>query len=458
MAPLEIVEIPVEKIDFNQKNVPIYGTLIDDAGNIIVDKIKSLLASMDKVGQREPITVVESQTRYRVLSGNRRLAAAKTLKWESLKAVILPKVSEQDEDTLIVSHNVTRNKSYTEKLAELEVYKRMFKIKDADLEDSDVDHTIKRDDKSGREEITLKDFVSSSLDMGTTKLQQLLYVHKYRPDLVKDIDDDKYSVHSAYMFVTNEQEQKDISSRLQPSEPDFDLEFDSERKYANAIVGTFRKEVSRAKTMKRGKFSLVELLKTSIQFHEKQLDALFDSQGKLMSKLFEGMNAALNAGRFTIFHTIDGVNIVKMGPVFLESDYAIKKDSNGKYGRDELGQMRDMVLRYLFDEKKIPLIKIKSLKFNPESLRVLKHHQFDYLMAFSKRYTLQKEIKGARISPTRRKEINHLIGRTDRQLRVFLRILAGVTTPLERPNTEKAKSPKTKSKAAKVKSPNKRNI
>jgi ParB/RepB/Spo0J family partition protein len=428
MKSFNIEEIPVGQIDFNPLNQSFYEALLDEKGDIIVASIQSLVASLDKSGQREPITVVAHDKRYRVISGNRRLAAAKVLKWTTLKAIVLPQVSLNEEKALIVSHNLTRQKSYAEKFAELQVYKNIFSFKDDDLAEEDV--TISKDEKAGRGEITLKEVVSNIMNLRSTRLKELLFVQKHRPDLVKDIDDGKYSVHSAYTFVKQEQKQPEVTIPLKSVDPDFNLQYDSEHKYADAIIETFRKEVSLAK--EKDAFSLVKLLRSAIAFHENKLNRMFAEQEKQSTRLFEKMDAALISNKFKVYSLSENGKETAVTVKFLEGKYGIRKDpSNGKYGREALRELRVMVLRRLLTDHLCPQIEIKSVRLDLKPYRLIKDYALEYFKLFSERYQLIKEMKSGRITPARRRQINRSIRQIDKQLRIYLRILGKITTPFD---------------------------
>ena len=423
MEQILVQDISVANIQFNPKNAAIYQKVTNDNGSPEIGKLQGLVVSLNKLGQQEPITVVpDGDGNFRVISGARRLAAAQILKWKTLKAIILPNMNGDEEDVLIVTHNLTREKTYAEKLAEFKVYKSIYCINDGEIE---KEVKIDKDEETGREELSIKDFISSALNMGSTKLRELLYVEQHQPGLIKDIDDGKYSVHSAYEFVKKETEQAEEPISLKSSEPDFDLLYDSDRQYADTIVATFSEKVRSAKVKDR--FSLVSLLRESINQHEGQLDSIFAEHQKTLSVLFETIDTKLQANDFTVV-ALDENN--KEAIVDLETLGGIEREAaNGIFGREALKEMRELVLKSLYHCHIYPQIGIDGLSVEPKPFEILKGNAFEYLTLLSMRYTLVKESKSGHITPTRRRQLNHGISKCDRRLRIYLRIICGLTEP-----------------------------
>lgn len=489
MTTIQVVELPVEKIRFNEMNSSIYARPIDDTGNVNESKIQSLIASMDKFGQKEAIAVVQlKDDNFSVISGNRRLAAAIVLKWETIKAIVLPEVNATDEEALIVTHNVAREKTYAERLAEFAIYKRIYSVNDGEIDDDfeDTDFTIPQDTLTGRGAITIKKFLAASMNMGSTKLGELLFVQKHQPDLIKDIDNGAHSVHSAYELVKRKKEKEEreqererkreqgqgheddqdevpaphqeLQPEQQPEQPQeqqqeplqeeeeqpvpvqlaestFDLTSDSDRQYANSIVAMFAQKVRESKGGEA--FSLEGLLKESISLHERKVRKVFTEQQTLMIELFGKMDACIQANDFTTV-TLDSSGNEGQGDLeHMDRNMQIKREAaNGRFGRDALDKMRLYVLRgILCLDNPFPQIRIAQLSIDLGPYEALKGNIYGLFKKMSKRYTLQKEIKGGRITPQRRKEINRDLSSIDNRLHVHLRTLCGFTPPME-PSTD----------------------
>ncbi len=94
--------IPLTQIQFARNGDQ---TLVNPRGRIV--NTTDLQASFTQVGQQEPIRVVEVDGKYLVIDGHRRVAAARALKWELIKA----EVEKSDHDLLVkmLASNVRKN-------------------------------------------------------------------------------------------------------------------------------------------------------------------------------------------------------------------------------------------------------------------------------------------------------------------------------------------------------------
>lgn len=173
MKPKEIIktiEIPIANLDFNENNNAIYSSFLDDNGKIIVAEVEDLMALMDAEGQTQNLTVVEQANgRFKVICGNRRLAAAMLLKMKTLRAEIVPPMTPQEELSYIATDNQVRDKSLKEKLAELDAHLLTFGIKNSEIENKEVDLPIAEDKSTGRDKYIIKDFGPKFMKMSPTR-------------------------------------------------------------------------------------------------------------------------------------------------------------------------------------------------------------------------------------------------------------------------------------------------
>jgi ParB family transcriptional regulator, chromosome partitioning protein len=429
MEKYVIVELPLNKLIFNPRNDRIYGSLIDAKGNIDKDQIGDLIVSMSKLRQQEAVTAAKDGDVYRIISGNRRYATAKVLGWKTIKAVIID-VDQQTEDALIVSSNLNRDKSYSQKLAEYEIYKNYYQIND--------------DDKELKIEggFTIKNVASKLMQMKPTKFSELLYVSKHRPDLVASIDDGEHSVHSAYTFVKAENDQKEQeklllelqeeqieeeNKTLNSSTPDFNLRFDSERKYADTIINTFIKKVKEVKEQEQEKFSLVKLLQESINYHESKLDDKFEEEYKVLSVKFKKMDEELDARKYIIIDWDDNEKEITINI----SEYEISENlrySNKGYSVSSKIHLRELVIRKMFVSG-VPCIKLRHpIQIDLDKYKLIKNYCEIYIRFLSDKYGKEKEIKLNITTPEKRKTLRHELTAIDKEIRIYLRILLKYTS------------------------------
>ena len=102
---MEIVQIPLEKIDPNEKNF------------FTVDDVQDLAESIQINGILQPLNVVRAGERYRIIAGHRRFKAAGIAGLKEVPAIILPDMSEAKEWVALIQTNTTaRELSYSEKM------------------------------------------------------------------------------------------------------------------------------------------------------------------------------------------------------------------------------------------------------------------------------------------------------------------------------------------------------
>ena len=101
---MEIVQIPLEKIDPNEKNF------------FTVDDVQDLAESIQVNGILQPLNVVRAGERYRIIAGHRRFKAAGIAGLKEVPAIILPDMSESMEwFVLIKTNTTTRELTHAEK-------------------------------------------------------------------------------------------------------------------------------------------------------------------------------------------------------------------------------------------------------------------------------------------------------------------------------------------------------
>ena len=96
---LRVLYIPTDKIQLSAGGT---RRFFDD------EKLKALQASMERYGMFEPLTVIKDKLCYKLVSGERRLIAAKRLELEKVPAIVLDFVSECDITARSFSENYHR--------------------------------------------------------------------------------------------------------------------------------------------------------------------------------------------------------------------------------------------------------------------------------------------------------------------------------------------------------------
>ncbi len=105
----EFINIPIGQIKANELNA-IYE----------IEDISSLAANINSAGLLSPLTVMSNPAGgYKLISGHRRLAAVKTLHWDTVPCFVITKQQEldtEDEQLLLVNSNITRDMTPEQKI------------------------------------------------------------------------------------------------------------------------------------------------------------------------------------------------------------------------------------------------------------------------------------------------------------------------------------------------------
>ena len=125
---LDVVMIPIESIRPNPRNTEIY----------LIGDVSSLAEDIKANGLRQPLEVVRDGSAYRLIGGERRWTAMKSLqeggdsRFDSVPCILRPAGSEDDELLALITANSTaRELTDGERLAQYEALKEIFERKKA---------------------------------------------------------------------------------------------------------------------------------------------------------------------------------------------------------------------------------------------------------------------------------------------------------------------------------------
>lgn len=159
----------LKNIHLHKHNQIIYGDTDPDA-------VLELADHMNRVGQITPIVVNKGST---VISGARRVAAARLLKWKSIE-VVVKDIPKDQEIFYIIQANHQRQKTMVQLCNEIDVlwdYYQSSKTNGRPRKGAAVTHP------KGK----TRDLVAADLGVSNKQIQQLRYVKKARPDLLPHI-------------------------------------------------------------------------------------------------------------------------------------------------------------------------------------------------------------------------------------------------------------------------------
>lgn len=152
----------------HKQNQVIYGTPAPA-------DVQNLADHLDQYGQITPITVTKSGT---VISGARRVAAAKLLGWSSIEATVkdIPKAQEL---SFIIAANKQRTKSSVQICNEIDALYELYSKGQGYRRDLNGNGTC-----ASKRHMTTRQLVAADLGIAGNTISQLRYIKEHRPDLL----------------------------------------------------------------------------------------------------------------------------------------------------------------------------------------------------------------------------------------------------------------------------------
>ena len=171
------MKIPINLL----KTCPINSEIYRDSD------VGDLVNSIGEVGLLQPIVVTPDNL---IISGHRRFKAIQSLGWTEVEV----EVKEVEEDSIplyIVLFNQSRNKVASELIREIMVLMDSQWIGQGNWNRGKKDQMITFGNWRNK--------VSKDIGISQTKIQKLLYIYQNQPELIKYIDDDRMTIHSAWL-------------------------------------------------------------------------------------------------------------------------------------------------------------------------------------------------------------------------------------------------------------------
>jgi len=164
------MKVPVSELKHHPLNKEIYT----------LSSIDELMDSIRKVGLLQPLTI---DSKYQVVSGNRRFEAVKRLKWEVVEVTKM-NVKKDDEVLMLIHFNKQRVKSIKEILKEYDHLLGYYKEKK-------VESSIKIR--------SIRETVSDDIHISDGQLARILFVRKHNPEMIDLIEKQILTVNQAYL-------------------------------------------------------------------------------------------------------------------------------------------------------------------------------------------------------------------------------------------------------------------
>lgn len=162
-----------------------------------LSNIEDLVQSINEVGL---LSVLVIDKKNQVISGNRRLAAIRNLKWKKVNVEVAD-VNDDQIISLLIHHNKQRVKSYREILNE---YLALAKIHGSGqgTRNDLINPTCVQMTPSGRNPKT-RDIIAEKIGVSSTQMARLLFIEKRNPDFIGLVDDGILTISKAVQHLND---------------------------------------------------------------------------------------------------------------------------------------------------------------------------------------------------------------------------------------------------------------
>ena len=186
----QIVEISIKKLENHPLNQYIYSSKRDE------DDLE-LTQSISEIGLLEPLTVIQKDKVYHIISGNRRFSALLRLGYKKIQCRV---VNDEHEVIKLIQHNKYRDKTIIEKRNEIREMKNYLKS---------LTRVERKKFLGGR---SIRDYINSESDVSHTTMNKIDYVEKHNPKFLEDINLGLISPTEGFQLVKSEVEDRDIDT------------------------------------------------------------------------------------------------------------------------------------------------------------------------------------------------------------------------------------------------------
>ena len=186
----QIVEISIKKLENHPLNQYIYSSKRDE------DDLE-LTQSISEIGLLEPLTVIQKDKVYHIISGNRRFSALLRLGYKKIQCRV---VNDEHEVIKLIQHNKYRDKTIIEKRNEIREMKNYLKS---------LTRVERKKFLGGR---SIRDYINSESDVSHTTMNKIDYVEKHNPKVLEDINLGLISPTEGFQLVKSEVEDRDVDT------------------------------------------------------------------------------------------------------------------------------------------------------------------------------------------------------------------------------------------------------
>lgn len=171
--------------------------------------LSDLKNSLSSVGQLEPIAITKDN---QIISGHRRYAAMQELGWEDCEVRL---VEPENETIALIEHNRHRQKTASDIVNEAKFLEKELR----EMVGRGRHASRNRTETNKNKRLTTAFELASRLNVGTTRLKQLLSISNYEPELLTRIDRGNLSVSAAYQIIKTKylQGRKPVTNEFESS-------------------------------------------------------------------------------------------------------------------------------------------------------------------------------------------------------------------------------------------------
>ena len=406
---MQTIKLSLDDVKPHPKNVSLYGNAADES------KLQDLITSMYAKGQLTPIVINQS---FEIISGHRRVAAARFLKMQMIEAIQM-NLNAEEEDILIVSHNITRKKTCAMLIAEYEVIKKTF----GKGQGKRTDLTIPKNGEIDAKWHSVRKLAADMLNIGEGTLSNLLAVRKHLPELLNEIDAGNLTINAAHTLVESqntfqgnkETEAKTGTPSLKPSRVPFTLD---KSKDIEAILTTLNKLIAKYQEEKKDSMTLEKVFQEAVREQERIYESQFDEEKKKMTKLFEDIDTQLKNGECKLFGLEEQSEIdLKRFKQEMQSQHPEFRTDVRYLNKDELKEMRVQVLNGIFQTNGSLRIKLNESVNTVQFERGVKKYGVEYITDFSNYLYLEQKKRSNKHSMEERIIIQTEFKQSEKKLR-----------------------------------------
>ena len=186
----QIVDISIKLLENHPLNNLIYSSKREEED-------RELEQSIREIGLLEPLTVIQKESNYQIISGNRRFSVLLRI---GMKKVPCRVVSDEHEVVKLIQHNKYREKSIIEKRNEVRELKNYLKS------------LTGKERKRFLGNRTFREYISSETELSHSTISRLDYVETHNPKILEEIHLGLVSPTEGYQIVKSEVENRDVDT------------------------------------------------------------------------------------------------------------------------------------------------------------------------------------------------------------------------------------------------------